>query len=145
MQEVEGAALAGEQGARVGGNLADNLAGGDRIAVLCQPAEARARVEMLQTGIEPGGAAQHGVLSAGDHPDGGAIGRCQSGGEVAAADVLGECGEDVAFDFLGERMRCFHADDSIRWLGRRCVKARAMLLAAMIAMPASVVASGQWS
>jgi hypothetical protein len=61
-------------------------------------------------GVEPGGAAQHGVF-AGDHAAAGhAAGLHEAGGEVAGADVFGQGGCHGALDFNAKLFCKFHRE-----------------------------------
>jgi hypothetical protein len=67
-------------------------------------------LEGHEGGVEPGGAAQDGVL-AGDHAAAGhAAGLHEAGGEVAGADVFGQGGCHGALDFNAKLFCKFHRE-----------------------------------
>jgi hypothetical protein len=103
LQEIQRRPLGAEQRPGVGLDLAEHLAGVDARAVAGMPADARLRVELAEAGLEPGGPAEDRLLAADDDAARRMAGRREQRGQVAAADVLGQGGGDVAFDFGLER------------------------------------------
>jgi hypothetical protein len=80
----------------------------DRVAVAHVPADLGQRIKPAEAGVEPRGAGQYGVFAADDGAQRALVGGGQQGGQVAAADVLGEGGEHVALHFGSELKRKFH-------------------------------------
>ena len=102
LQEVERRALGREQHACARDDLAQQLPGLDRVAVLHVPVHHRGGAQRGEGGVEPGGATDDRVLAGNDAAAGLGVGGDQAGGEIAGADVLGERGCDVALDFDAE-------------------------------------------
>ena len=104
LQEVEGAALGGEQGAAVAFDFAQQLVGGDAVTIGAVPGDRGGRVAAAHAFVEPGRATQYARLAADhrglDQPFAGN----QAGGQVAGADILGQGSGDVAVDFFGQRV-----------------------------------------
>ena len=66
LQEVEGGALAGQERPGRAFDFAEQLVGGDALAVGGVPVYADRRIERLKTGVEPGAAAENGVFARDD-------------------------------------------------------------------------------
>ncbi|MCY1400096.1 hypothetical protein D9M71_151690 [compost metagenome] len=102
LQEVQCAALAAEQGAGRAVEGEQGLVGRDAFAVADFPFHLHLRVELAEYLVHPGRAGDGGVLAGDDAGGCRALGGDQLGGDVAAADVLGQGGADVGLDFPGE-------------------------------------------
>ena len=106
LQEVERRAFSREQRARRAFQIAQQLPRFDQIAVLRFPVDDDGRVQFLEAALEPGSAAENGVLARNDRclrDDAGGDELCR---EIAAADIFGECGVYVALDFGCEHGCC---------------------------------------
>ena len=108
LQKVEGAAFAGEQGAGVAFDAAEQLVGLDAVAVPGQPFDFCSGIEAAETALEPGTTAKHAGFARDDGGAAGYSGGNEIGGEVAGADILGKGGSNVAFDFGGEQGQKFN-------------------------------------
>ena len=89
LQEVERAALGADQGAAAAFQQGQHGAGGHALAFGHLPVDLHPRIQFTVAGVEPGPAGDHRVLLA---QQVGAFGhvRQQGGGDVAAAQVLGQ-------------------------------------------------------
>jgi hypothetical protein len=99
LQEIQRGAFGGEQGAGVGFDLANDLAGADGVAVAQVPADLGQGVESSEAGVEPRRAGQYRFFAADDGAQRALVTRAQQRGQVAAADVFRESGEHVALHF----------------------------------------------
>jgi hypothetical protein len=118
LQEVEGRPFGGEQGPGGAADFAQHLAFADAGAFLGAPGDFHPRVHLPEAFLEPGRAAQDGLLPRHDVGDGHFLGGDQLSGEVAGAGVFLQGGGDVGADgggevgeahgVLGERIRDWH-------------------------------------
>ena len=88
LQEVEGGALGGQQRARRAFNFQHHLIGRAGLAFGHAPGQAHVRIELLQRGLGPGRATDHGGFARQHLGPGTAIRVNQTRGEVARAHVL---------------------------------------------------------
>ena len=96
LQEVERRALGCEDGARLAADVADIGIGSHQFAFLVMPFQLQVGIDTAHAALEPGTAAQHGLLAhqhAGRHRIGN---RHQLAGPVADADIFRQGVADVA-------------------------------------------------
>jgi len=96
LQEVQRRAFSAKQRAGISLELAEHLSGRQRFAVLRQPFNFKLRVERVETGIEPGRAAEYRRFATDDAGLGGLVWRDQAGGQVAVAGVFMQRTQDIA-------------------------------------------------
>ncbi|MNV81226.1 hypothetical protein D3C71_1748770 [compost metagenome] len=102
LEEVQGAALAAEQGAGRAFEVEQGLVGVDALAVAYLPVHGDARVEPAKHRIDPGAAGDHRRF-AGDHAGAGlAVLGDQLRGDIAATDVLGQRATNIGLDFASQ-------------------------------------------
>jgi hypothetical protein len=100
LQEIQRLALGAQQRARVAADFDQHAVGGDGVALADLPVDDATEIERLKTGIEPWTAGDHGGFAADDA--GARSLRCgdELGGEVAAADVLGQRARDIGQNLI---------------------------------------------
>jgi len=99
LQEIETRALAGEQRAGIARKLADGSAFVDRSALRHEPFHDCVRIEIREAQVEPGLAADHGLLPADHRGAGSLVLRRKHCRPVSRPDIFGQRRRDVAFDF----------------------------------------------
>ena len=102
-QEVQGAAFTCEQAARRPLKREQRVARADSLPVPAVPFDVHRVIELGKHGIDPGLAAQHAILAGDDASCRQRIGCDQGSSDIAAADILGQGGADVALDDSGIR------------------------------------------
>ena len=104
LQEIQRAALGGQQGAGIAFDFAEQLIGDDPVAVGDMPGDVSAGVEAGNAFVKPGRAAKYACFP-GNHRglDPALVGN-QAGGQVADADILGQRGVNIAGNLGGKRV-----------------------------------------
>ncbi len=102
LQEVEGAALAGEQGPRRPLEFEQHLVRGDPVTIRHLPADGHLRIQDAEHLVDPGAACHDRRFSGDDARPGVLLGGNQARREIATANVFAQGCGDVFSDDLGK-------------------------------------------
>ncbi|MNJ57076.1 hypothetical protein D3C77_526510 [compost metagenome] len=102
LQEVQRAALAGQQRTSRAFEVKQRLVGPGPLTILDLPMHCHPRIELAKHRIDPSGASDHAIIARNNGGLGQALSRDQLGGDIATAHVFKQRTAHVGFDFGGQ-------------------------------------------